>query len=66
MNTASPPSNAPWCHVIQRIADLIRTACRNSYTLSSQIAVDEAMMAFNGRSRPFVDNFTHPAEDRQR
>ena len=48
------PQNAPWFYRIQRIADLIRNACRNSYTPSSNIAIDEAMVAFEGRSKHTV------------
>ena len=53
-NAAPPPSNAPWFYRIQRIADLIRQACRDSYTPSSDIAIDEAMVAFKGRSKHTV------------
>jgi Transposase IS4 len=53
-NTVSPPSNAPWYHRIQRVSDLIRAACRNAYIPSSHIAIDEAMVAFAGRSKDIV------------
>jgi len=53
-NTTPPPLNAPWFHRIQRVSDLIRTACRNSYTPSSHITIDEAMVAFKGRSKHTV------------
>jgi len=53
-NTVPPPPNAPWFHRIQRVSDLIRTACRNSFYPSSHIAIDEAMVAFDGRSKDTV------------
>jgi Transposase IS4 len=53
-NATPPPPNSPWFHRIQRVSDLIRTACRNSYTPSSYIAIDEAMVAFKGRSKHTV------------
>jgi Transposase IS4 len=53
-NTTPPPPNAPWFHPIQRVSDLIRAACRNSYIPSSYIAIDEAMVAFKGRSKHTV------------
>ena len=52
--TTPPPPNAPWFHRIQRVADLIRTACQHSYYPSSHIAIDEAMVAFRGRSKHTV------------
>jgi len=48
------PPNAPWFYRIQPIADLIRTACRNAYYPSSDIAIDEAMVAFKGRSKHII------------
>jgi Transposase IS4 len=48
------PSNAPWFYCIQAVAELIRTACRNVYYPSSHVAIDEAMMAFKGRSRDII------------
>ena len=53
-NTVPPSSNAPWFRKIQRVSDLIRTACRNAYYPSSDIAIDEAMVAFKGRSRDTI------------
>jgi Transposase IS4 len=53
-NTIPPPLNAPWFHRIQRVSELVRTACRNAYTPSSHIAIDEAIMAFKGRSKDTV------------
>jgi Transposase IS4 len=53
-HTVPLPSNAPWFHRIQRIAELIRTACRNAYYPSSHITIDEVMVAFKGRSRDTV------------
>ena len=53
-NDTLPPLNAPWFHRIQRVSDLIRAACRNSYTPSSHITIDEAMVAFKGRSKHTV------------
>ncbi len=50
-HSAPPAPNALWFYRIQRVADLIRTACRNSFTPSSNIAIDEAMIAFKGRSK---------------
>jgi Transposase IS4 len=49
-NTTPPASTAPWFHKIQQISDLIRHACRNSYYPSAHIAIDEAMVPFEGRS----------------
>ncbi|KAF7502237.1 hypothetical protein GJ744_006420 [Endocarpon pusillum] len=43
-HSAPAPPNAPWFYRIQRLADLIRTACRNSYYPSSYIAIDKAMV----------------------
>ena len=53
-NAAPSPPNAPWFHRIQRISDLIRTACRDVYIPSSHIAIDEAMVAFKGRSKDTI------------
>jgi Transposase IS4 len=53
-NTIPPPPNAPWFHRIQRISELIRQACQDAYTPSSHIAIDEAMVAFKGRSKDTV------------
>ena len=53
-NTDPPPLNASWFHRIQRISDIIRTACQNCLTPSSHLAIDEAMVAFNGRSKDTV------------
>ena len=53
-NTVPPPLNAPWFHRIQRVSDLIRAACRDAYIPSSQIVIDEAMVAFKGRSKDIV------------
>ena len=50
-DSAPVPLNAPWFYRIQHLTDLIRTACRNSYSPSSHIAIDEAMIAFQGRSK---------------
>jgi Transposase IS4 len=52
--TMPAPSNAPWYHRVHRISDLVRTACRNSYCPSSNIAIDEAMVAFEGRTKDTV------------
>jgi len=53
--TTTPlPPNAPWFHRIQRISDLIRSACRTAYSPSSHIAIDEAMVPFKGRSRDII------------
>ena len=48
------PSDAPWFYRIQAVAELIRTACRNAYKPSSHVAIDEAMVAFKGRSRHII------------
>jgi Transposase IS4 len=48
------PANAPWFYRLQPIADLIRTACRNAYKPSSHVAIDEAMVAFKGRSKHII------------
>jgi Transposase IS4 len=48
------PFNALWFYRIQAVAELIRTACRNSYCPSSHVAIDEAMVAFKGRSRDII------------
>ncbi len=53
-NIVPLPQNALWFHRIQRISDLIRNACRNVYTLSSDIAIDEAMVAYKGRSKDTI------------
>jgi hypothetical protein len=53
-NTVPPSSNAPWFRKIQRVSDLIRTACRNAYYPSSDIAINEAIVAFKGRSRDTI------------
>ena len=53
-NTVPQPPSAPWFHRIQRVSDLIRAACRNVYYPSSHIAIDEAMVAFKGRSKDTV------------
>lgn len=50
LNSNSAPLNAPWFYRIQRVADLIRKACQTVYTPSSHITIDEAMVAFQGRS----------------
>lgn len=54
INNAPPPLNAPWFYQIQRVADLIRTACRNAYYPSSHITIDEAMVAFAGHSKDTI------------
>jgi Transposase IS4 len=48
------PFDAPWFYCIQAVAELIRTACRNAYKPSSHVAIDEAMVAFKGRSRHII------------
>jgi Transposase IS4 len=48
------PPNAPWLYRIQPVADLIQAACRNAYYPSSHIAIDEAMVAFKGRSKDII------------
>jgi len=53
-NTIPLPTNTPWFYRIQRISDLIRTACRNAYYPSSHITIDEAMVAFKGRSKDTI------------
>ena len=53
-NAPSIPSNAPWFHRIQRISELLQTACQQAYSPSSNIAIDEAMVAFKGRSRDII------------
>jgi len=53
-NDTLPLPDAPWFHRIQRVSDLIRAACRNSHTPSSHITIDEAMVAFKGRSKHTV------------
>jgi Transposase IS4 len=53
-NTHPSPSKAPWFYKIQRISDLIRAACRNSYVPFSYIAINEAIMAFKDRSEHTV------------
>ena len=53
-NTNPPPLNAPWFHRIQRISDIIRTACQNCLTPSSYLVINEAMVAFNGCSKDTV------------
>jgi Transposase IS4 len=54
LNSKPPTSNAPWFYRIQRISELLRTACRQTYFPSSNIAIDEAMVAFKGRSRDTI------------
>jgi Transposase IS4 len=55
-NTAplTTPYPLPWFYRIQRVSDLIRTACRTAYSPSSHIAIDEAMVPFEGRSRDII------------
>ena len=48
------PYLQPWFYRIQRVSDLIRTACRTAYSPSSHIAIDEAMVPFEGRSRHII------------
>jgi Transposase IS4 len=48
------PSNAPWFYRIQAVAELIHTACQNAYYPSSYVVIDEAMVAFQGRSRDII------------
>jgi Transposase IS4 len=48
------PSYAPWFYRIQAVAELIRTACQNAYHPSSYVAIDEAVVAFKGRSRDII------------
>jgi Transposase IS4 len=54
INTTLTPPNAPWFYRIQHVAGLVRTACQNAYIPSSDIAIDEAMVAFQGRSKDTV------------
>jgi hypothetical protein len=54
LNSKPPLPNAPWFYRIQRISELLRTACRQAYSPSSNIAIDEAMVAFRGRSRDTI------------
>ena len=61
-NSAPSPLNAPWFHRIQRVADIIRNACRNAYAPSSNIAIDEAMVAFKGRSKHTVKLKSKPID----
>jgi hypothetical protein len=51
---STTPSPLPWFYQIQRVSDLIRTACRTAYSPSSYIAIDEAMVPFEGRSRDII------------
>jgi len=51
---STTPSPLPWFYRIQRVSDLIRTAYRTAYSLSSHIAIDEAMVPFEGRSRDII------------
>jgi Transposase IS4 len=53
-NTTPPSLNALWFYRIQRVSDLIRAACRNSYIPSSYIAIDEAIVAFKERLKHTV------------
>ncbi len=62
-NSAPAQLNAPWFYRIQRIADLIRTACQNAYIPSSHITIDEAMVAFEGRSNHTVKLKNKPITD---
>jgi predicted acylesterase/phospholipase RssA len=52
VNTES--QEKPWFCKIQPIADRVRAACRNAYYPSSNIAIDEAMIPFKGRSPNIV------------
>jgi hypothetical protein len=45
-NTTSLPPHAPWFYRIQRFPELLRTACRKAYSPSSNIAINEAIVAF--------------------
>jgi Transposase IS4 len=49
-NAESQSTERPWFYKIQPVADRIRAACRNAYYPSSHIAIDEAMVPFEGRS----------------
>jgi Transposase IS4 len=53
-NTTPAPLNASWFYRIQRISDLICTASQQAYSPSSHIAIDEAMVSFQGRSKHTV------------
>jgi Transposase IS4 len=61
-NSAPSPPKAPWFHRIQRVTDLIRNACRNAYAPSSNIAIDEVMVAFKGRSKHTVKLKSKPID----
>jgi Transposase IS4 len=54
LDSKPPPPNTPWFYRVQRISELLRTACRQAYSPSSNIAIDEAMVAFKGRSRDTI------------
>ena len=54
LNSKPRLPNAPWFYRIQRVSELLRTACRQAYSPSSNIAIDEAMVAFKGRSRDTI------------
>jgi Transposase IS4 len=54
LNSKPPLSNAPWFYRIQRISELLRTVCRQAYSPSSNIAIDEAIVACRGRSRDTI------------
>jgi Transposase IS4 len=53
-NTIPLPINTPWFYRIQRISDLIRTACQNAYYPFSHIIINEAMVAFKGRLKDII------------
>jgi Transposase IS4 len=61
-NTAPAPLDAPWFHRFQRVPELIRIARRNDYIPSSHIAINEAIIAFKGRSKHIIKLKSKPTK----
>jgi Transposase IS4 len=53
-DTHSRPPGAPWYNKLQPIADDLRAACKDSYSLFSHISIDEAMVFCEGRIKHTV------------
>lgn len=52
-----------WFSPVKHIASIIRANCQNAVKLSSWVAVDEAMIAFTGRSRHKFNIPSKPTPD---